>query len=118
MVDSQLDYAKEIPNQTPVAVDANEQRAKIKEDVDKDVVPSRFLASTFQGARYMLLQQLMTRGLTFALNMFLIRISPVELLGVVDKLDLLMSTVLLYLERAFVWPFCVTLWPPIVHSYQ
>ncbi|KAJ1336507.1 hypothetical protein BSLG_007291 [Batrachochytrium salamandrivorans] len=79
---------------TPVAVDANEQRAKIKEDVDKDVVPSRFLASTFQGARYMLLQQLMTRGLTFALNMFLIRISPVELLGVVDKLDLLMSTVL------------------------
>ncbi|XJO76899.1 hypothetical protein BDV3_001647 [Batrachochytrium dendrobatidis] len=88
-----LHLDKDFPRQNVVTrTDTNDEVGLKSDSISKS------LNSTFKGVRYMLVQQLLSRGMTFSMNMFLIRRSPVEMIGIVDKLDLLMATVL-FLSR-------------------
>ncbi|KAI8925692.1 Rft protein-domain-containing protein [Entophlyctis helioformis] len=71
-----------------------------------DSGPSDSLASTFSGTAYMLVQQLLTRALTFGLNVFLTRLSPLETMGFVLQLELCPPPCCLSRARASAWPSC------------
>jgi oligosaccharide translocation protein RFT1 len=63
-------------------------------------MPEPSLRASAQGATYLILQQLLSRGLTFAINQLLLRLLTPTLLGASVQLELYASTVLYFARES------------------
>jgi Rft protein len=82
------------------------------------------LALSVKGAMYILSQQLLSRMLTFGMNVFLIRISTLSTMGIVFDMELYSATILFLSVhhansrgKVFEWP-CCEIRPKTHNNYQ